>query len=141
MPRNRSPSADPDFFSIRSLRNILAPLTDQVGETKAVPLPRHVLPANLPEAIKYIDDEDLERLLAAVLAEQRRRGKKHFVAGRTSNKQPVKASANPLTVGKLNAVRAAFKAGVRPSQIARQFGISPSDVRNALASEEAKHRF
>jgi hypothetical protein len=34
-----------------------------------------------------------------------------------------------LTPGKLNAVRAAFKAGVEPSQIARQFGLSQSDVR------------
>jgi hypothetical protein len=38
-----------------------------------------------------------------------------------------------LTTGKLNAVRAAFKAGVKPSAIARQFGISQSDVRKALA--------
>jgi len=138
MPRDRSPRADADLFSATALRNILAPLTDQVGETKAVPLPRHVLPANLPEAIKHIDDQDLERLLAAALAEQRRRGTKHPVSDRTSNKQRVKVPANPLTIGRLNAVRAAFKAGVRPSQIARQFGISPSDVRKALASEEAK---
>jgi DNA-binding transcriptional regulator LsrR (DeoR family) len=34
----------------------------------------------------------------------------------------------------VNAVRAAFKAGVKPSQIARQFGLSQSDVRKALAS-------
>jgi transposase-like protein len=30
-------------------------------------------------------------------------------------------------------MRAAFKAGVKPSAIARQFGISQSDVRKALA--------
>jgi transposase-like protein len=40
-----------------------------------------------------------------------------------------------LTTGKLNAVRAAFKAGVRPSSIARLFGIPQSDVRKALATE------
>jgi transposase-like protein len=40
-----------------------------------------------------------------------------------------------LTTGKLNAVRAAFKAGVKPSAIARQFGILQSDVRKALAAE------
>jgi len=40
-----------------------------------------------------------------------------------------------LTTGKLNAVRAAFKAGVKPSAIARQFGISQSDIRKALATE------
>jgi hypothetical protein len=38
-----------------------------------------------------------------------------------------------LTTGKLNAVRAAFRGGVMPTAIARQFGISQSDVRKALA--------
>jgi hypothetical protein len=40
-----------------------------------------------------------------------------------------------LTQGQLNAVRAAFKAGVKVLMIARQFGISQSDVRKALASD------
>jgi len=44
----------------------------------------------------------------------------------------------PLTTGKLNAVRAAFKAGVKPTLIARQFGLSDADVRRALASAERK---
>jgi predicted DNA binding protein len=39
-----------------------------------------------------------------------------------------------LTRGQVNAVRAAFKAGITPSRIARQFGISQSDVRKVLAS-------
>ena len=41
-----------------------------------------------------------------------------------------------LTSGQQNAVRAAFKAGVKPSAIARQFRISQSEVRKALAKEE-----
>jgi len=44
----------------------------------------------------------------------------------------------PLTQGKLNAVRAAFKAGVTPSRIARQFGISQADVPKALARDAQK---
>jgi transposase-like protein len=44
-----------------------------------------------------------------------------------------------LTTGKLNAVRAAFKAGVKPSAIARQFGLSKTDIRTALATE-GRHR-
>jgi transposase-like protein len=47
-------------------------------------------------------------------------------------------TAVPLTQGKLNAVRAAFKAGITPSRIARQFGISQSDIRKALTSEIVK---
>jgi hypothetical protein len=40
-----------------------------------------------------------------------------------------------LTRGQLNAVRAAFKAGVTPTRIARKFGLSQSDVRKALESK------
>jgi len=43
-----------------------------------------------------------------------------------------------LTQGQVNAVRAAFKAGITPSRIARQFGISQSDVRKVLASESRR---
>jgi predicted DNA-binding protein (UPF0251 family) len=45
-----------------------------------------------------------------------------------------------LTQGRVNAVRAAFKAGITPSRIARQFGISQSDVRKVLASERRRAR-
>src|SRR5262245_17101205 len=43
-----------------------------------------------------------------------------------------------LTQGQVNAVRATFKAGITPSRIARQFGISQSDVRKVLASESRR---
>jgi predicted transcriptional regulator len=41
-----------------------------------------------------------------------------------------------LTIGKLNAVRAAYKAGVTPSKIAKQFGIPQADVRKVITNEE-----
>ena len=88
--------------------------------------------------MKQLEDQELDRLLAAVLAEQRRRGRKPPVSDQSSRKKRVEAVDVPLTLGKLNAVRAAFKAGVKPSQIARQFGISKSDVRKALASDSSK---
>ena len=53
-------------------------------------------------------------------------------------KERLKLVGAPLTTGKLNAVRAAFKAGVKPTLIARQFGLSDADVRSALASDERK---
>jgi DNA invertase Pin-like site-specific DNA recombinase len=72
-------------------------------------------------------------MLAAIIAEQRRRGRNLPASEETSRKRKVEVITVPLTQGKLNAVRAAFKAGVTPSRIARQFGISQSDVRKALA--------
>jgi hypothetical protein len=101
--------------------------------------PRHVLPRDLPSAIKHLDDQELDRLIAAVLAEQKRRCTKPVVAESTPvRKQRLKLAGLPLTTGKLNAVRAAFKAGVKPTLIARQFGLSDADVRIALASDERK---
>jgi hypothetical protein len=47
----------------------------------------------------------------------------------------VAAATVSLTRGQVNAVRAALKAGIKPSLIARQFGISQSDVRKVLASD------
>ena len=53
--------------------------------------------------------------------------------------RPSRASAEgegtSLTRGQVSAVRAGFKAGVKVSMIARQFGLSQSEVRKALASE------
>jgi hypothetical protein len=51
----------------------------------------------------------------------------------TSDNPRTEVVAVHLTPGKLNAVRAAFKDGVKPSQIARQFDLSQFDVRKALA--------
>ena len=39
-----------------------------------------------------------------------------------------------LDTWQLNAVLAAFKAGITPARIARQFGMSQSDVKKALAN-------
>ena len=48
---------------------------------------------------------------------------------------PVRAASILSAWAEQKAVRAAFKAGVKPSTIARQFRISQSEVRKALANE------
>jgi predicted DNA-binding protein (UPF0251 family) len=91
----------------------------------------------LSNAVRHLDDRELEQLLSAVIAEHKQRGKK--LPSEISHKRRVQVvAAVPLTQGKLNAIRAAFKAGITPSRIARQFGISQSDIRKALASDVAK---
>jgi hypothetical protein len=104
----------------------------------ATPSLPYVLPKDLPKAIRQLQDEELDRLSEAVLAEQKRRGKKLPVPDEKSRKQRVEPVAVSLPSGKLNAVRTAFKAGVKPTQIARQFGMSQADVRKALASDGSK---
>ena len=73
--------------------------------------------------------------MRAVLAEQKRRDRKPAESVEPPDRRRIEAAVH-LTPGKLNAVRAAFKAGIKPSQITRQFGLSQADVRNALASDE-----
>ena len=132
-------SSTPDLFSSAPAREAHSRASEPWQSSPATihaPLSevpsRHVLPADLPNAVRQLDDQELEQLLSAVIAEQKRRGKK--LSTEISRKRRVEvAAAVPLTQGKLNAVRAAFKAGVTPSRIARQFGISQSDVRKALA--------
>jgi hypothetical protein len=134
---NRARSSTPDLFSSAPIREALSRSTELFGSRSAIPS-RHVLPADLPNAVRHLDDQELAQLLSAVIAEQqRRRGKK--LPTETSRTQRVEGAGTvPLTQGKVNAVHAAFKAGVTPSRIARQFGISQSDVRKALAFDIAK---
>jgi predicted DNA-binding protein (UPF0251 family) len=130
----------PNLFSTASPRedpsslppNPPTPIADNAAST-----PRHGLPSDLPAAIKHLNDQELEQLQAAVTAEQQRRGKKPSTPKKTLSKR-MEAPAVTLTIGKLNAVRAAFKAGVRPSKIAKQFGISQSEVRKIIAGDGMK---
>ena len=93
---------------------------------------------NLARSLKRLDNAEIDTLLAAVTAEAERRGcvakpQLQAEAKTAGRRTTVEEVAGGLTKGKLNAVRAAFKAGVKPSAIARQFGLSQSDVRRALA--------
>jgi hypothetical protein len=140
----RTRSSTPDLFSPAPTREAHSPCSEPSGSLSATidrapsPIPsRHILPGDLPKAVRHLDDHELDQLLSAVIAEQKRRGKKPALKISEPRRIEVVAAA-PLTQGKLNAVRAAFKAGVTPSRIARQFGISQSDVRKALASDIAK---
>jgi DNA invertase Pin-like site-specific DNA recombinase len=88
--------------------------------------------------IKLLEDRELERLLAVALGEQKRRGSKPSRSDENPRNQRAEAIALPMTISKINAVRAAFKAGVTPLRIARQFGLSKANVRKALASNTSK---
>jgi hypothetical protein len=144
MGSSRTRSTTPDLFSTGSTT---VPLSLSVNSPPSVvsdggavsTSPSCALPTNLPSALSHLDDVQLDRLLAAVIAERQARGGKNPpVLEKSSRKQRIKEVAVPLAQGKLNAVRAAFKAGVTPSRIARQFGVSLSNVRRALAGDEKK---
>ena len=105
-----------------------------IPETDAVGPSRYVLPKDLHGAISHLDDQQLDRLVTAALEERSRR-KKPPVAEQDQRKRHSAAVLPTLPQGKLNAIRAAFKAGVTPSRIAREFGVSQQDVRSVIAGD------
>ena len=145
MVRGRSRPPKADLFSSASLREAPSPGTKPSQKAPsnaefptAAASPQYLLPKDMSTGIKQLTDQEFDRLLAAVLTDQKRRGKKLPVSRKASRKPPVQEFGPPLAPAKVNAVRAAFKAGVAPSRIARQFGISHSDVRKALVSGPSK---
>ena len=106
---------------------------------------------NLRNAVKHLSDGELDLMHAATLEEMKRRGRTpqgvetanhpdltKIQSPPTEKRRHVDIAEVSLTRGQVNAVRAAFKAGITPSRIAREFGISQSNVRKALASDEPK---
>ena len=143
MPTRRPAETTPDLFSALPTVEAAGPAAvpkNKAGPDSLASQQRHFLPKDLAGALKRLDDVEIDALLAAVTTEAERRrppspAKEKPVADAKPQRRQEAAEdgAGPLTTGKLNAVRAAFKAGVKPSAIARQFGISQSCVRKALA--------
>jgi hypothetical protein len=147
MGRDPAERTAPDLFTTATASALLA-----VEEATESEPQRYVLPKNLRNAVKHLSDGELELMHAATLEELKRRGKTPKsvendlparlvltkIQSPTNKRRRADIAEIPLTRGQVNAVRAAFKAGITPSRIARQFGISQSNVRKALASDEQK---
>jgi len=140
MGRIRS-SDEPDLFSATIAHETASaftaaspPLNVVAAAAPTAPTLPLVLPTDLEKAVSQLRDEEFDRLLDAVRTEGKRRGRKIDGANTSGGRQRIESAPVALTSGKLNAVRAAFKAGIKPTQIARQFGITQADVRKALAA-------
>jgi predicted DNA-binding protein (UPF0251 family) len=161
MGRNPTKRTTPDLFATAAVDDASAAPKLPAAEAKSETAPqRYILPQDLHAAVKHLSDGELDLLHSATLEEIRRRGRMpqgvetdiQFLhhrfevhpnllkkpSPRTKTRRKVDSAQVPLTRGQLNAVRAAFKAGITPSRIARQFGLSQSNVRKALASAERK---
>jgi hypothetical protein len=125
-----------------------------VLSASAPPPARVTLPSDLPGSLKYLDDAQLRRLLEAVTVEINRRnqgdakkkGANPPVAGTSAKDQSVSVSdkttraIDEIPEGKVNLIRASFRAGMKPVAIARTFRISQSLVRRVLNSTEKTMR-
>jgi hypothetical protein len=120
----------------------------QISDQIDSPDRRYVLPKDLPKAVKHLNDQELERLLDATVEEAKRRGRlpplidaEPAPSAPTETPSPKRQddfATLSLTRGQISAVRAALTAGIKPSLIARQFGISQSDVRKVLSLGKSK---
>ncbi len=138
----------PDLFTTETASAL--PAAEEATESERQ---RYLLPKNLRNAVKHLSDGELDLMHAATLEELKRRGRtpqgvetiSHARPDLTTKQSPPTKKRRhadiaeiPLTRGQVNAVRSAFRAGITPSRIARQFGISQSNVRKALASDQTK---
>ena len=112
-----------------------------------------ILPADLGSALRQLTDTDLKQLAASVTAELERRNPPvatpapppaRYSASSSSQSKTTPGSRvpdlgpAPLTTAKLHAIRAALGAGIKPTVIARQFGVSQTAIRDALAQIKRK---
>src|SRR5262249_27789910 len=93
---------------------------------------------DLAKALKFLNDDQIKRLAGAVQEEAERRGiplakeevsRRETIVGlrakeRRAQGKDTREDRATVTKGQANAVNGAFRAGVTPSQIARQFGLS-----------------
>jgi hypothetical protein len=159
MGRDPAQPAIPDLLSTDGVKAAVPsfPAVDASKVTTESGLQRHILPKNLRHAVRQLSDGDLDKLFEVAFDEAKQRGRlppsvradMTQSALRPSELTPKRFSPAPkrrqaeiaessLTRGQVITIRAAFKAGVKPSQIARQFGVSQSSVRKALAPDPSK---
>jgi hypothetical protein len=158
MGRDLAEPAISDLFSTDGVKAAVpsSPTVDAAkAATDETSPQRHILPKNLRHAVKQLNDGELDELFEVAFDEAKRRGRlpRSIAADWTpsSRRQPdlVTKRSLPtdkrtqtdnaelqLTRGQVSAIRAAFKAGITPSQIARHFRVSQSNVRKALASDQ-----
>src|SRR5215217_6789545 len=128
MPRRSRDFLAPDLFEPEAAPKMAVAVTENSGATPSV-----LLPNDLEASLATLNDRDFELLLVAVMKEAAGRGDRvnapeaptnATVPVKLSSKNQREALTQAIPIAKANLVRAAFKAGVKPAAIARQFGIS-----------------
>ena len=139
--RTRNPGKA-DLFEVKATP---APRLSPPERDKDVQPPKVLLPTDLIRSLTILSEGEFDRLHSGVLREAARRGKvvssPRPALDWSPSKRPIaperKATAgHEVAPAKASLVRAAFKAGVKPMVIARQFGLSPAIIRRLLAAEK-----
>jgi hypothetical protein len=98
---------------------------------------RTVLPHKLAESLRHLPEEDILRLAEAVSVEMENRGlaapKQKSLSARSGTADP---ALSQLTRSQINLIRSSIQAGVKPSTLSRQFGLTRAQITAALNSEK-----
>ena len=164
MGRHPAERPIPDLFSTDRVRDA-SPPQPKPSTPKATPESapqRHILPKNLRSAVKHLSDGELDLMHAATLEEIKRRGRlppgvetdlrslghrlnvrPDLPMKRTSAKNQIPTTTRghrrSLADTRSGECRSCSLQGWHhATRIARQFGISQSNVRKVLASDEPK---
>jgi len=150
--RHRPPTQQtPDLFAAAVPHG--PRLEPSPAANEPVPERRYILPRDLPAALTRLTNEELEALGKAVTGEFHRRNlrvdaepvsrerPRPTLFSKAESKKPsrertTKIETPSLTQSQINAIRAAFKVGVKPTMIARQFGVSHAAIRQALSGKK-----
>ena len=87
------------------------------------------LPADLGSAVRNLDDDSLDRLVKAAVAEARRRSRE-IPGAKQTTRQPA-----AVTPGQERMILAAFDAGLKPAAIAREFRLSRDRVNAVITAK------
>jgi hypothetical protein len=136
MLRRARPISEPDLFSIETVpRTPAPPATPAAGSL-------NINPEDFGRMIVRWSDDEIERLRIVLAAEARRRGllpperkpEGDASAGRSIRQRRPELLAKGLAPGKVNAIRAASRAGVKLSKIAQEFGLPLAAVKRVIAA-------
>ena len=139
MPRRARPISEPDLFSIATVPHTPAPPATPPAPTAGS---LDISPEDVGRVILRWSDDEVERLCGVVAAEARRRGllpperdpKGDASAGPSIRQRRPELLAKGLAPGKVNAIRAASRAGVKLSKIAQEFGVPLAAVKRVIAA-------
>jgi hypothetical protein len=138
-PMSRLVAKQADLYALQPTAESASSVTDADAR-------RIRLPSDLSASLKYVDDDELERLREAISSEINRRNcslpqtkpaalsssPDHRSMGRNKKeRQP-----REIPVGRASLIEASFRAGLKPAAIARSLRISQSLVRDVLSSAQ-----
>jgi len=114
-------------------KSVSGPGATYPGKSPTPETAQYVLPKNIANSVRHLSDGDLDLLFHACATEKKRRGAKRARPIAEAAPRHVDPTIVSMTTAQVGAVQAAFKAGVKPVAIARQFRLSHAQVREALS--------